>query len=174
MKIIEAFINEKEDFVVDFDLKNMYCVYQTPYSSKSKDKYFKTEDEAEKYAKKKLSSLRSAKGTNTPKSVKEVVVSKGDKIINKYKVVESVSEGKIKYTEKQKKAAQSAIKSLIFKHDEAEIASNQFSYVQTTNDRMAEIMSEVDPKYDYEVMSETESNKVMGKVTHYHLVRVEK
>ena len=75
---------------------------------------------------------------------------------------------------KQRKAAELAIKNLIFKMDECEIASNQFSYAHLSNDKMAELMSEVDPKYEYEVEVHTEPSKRFGKITHHIMMRVKK
>lgn len=74
------------------------------------------------------------------------------------------------YSLKQRKAAEQAIKSRVWKFDESEIAADNFSYVGLSNTQMADLMSDIDPKYDYEVLSETEKHGMM-KVTHHVLVR---
>lgn len=81
----ESRLNEKEDFVVDTDLKTAYCVYMKPVG-KDKPRFFKELSDAEKFAKKKLSNLKSGKPSIVPKDQKEVIISQGDKIIKTFKV----------------------------------------------------------------------------------------
>lgn len=79
-KVIEAYV--EEDFVVDFDIDNMYCV-SLDWSPKTRPKYFKELDKAEAYAKK---SLRSSiqKKTIVPGMYKTVTITKGNKEIEKF------------------------------------------------------------------------------------------
>ena len=59
--ILERLNESKEDFVVDYDLNDMYTVGIYPLSSKTKMRTFKTMAEAKKYAIKYLKSLKGKK-----------------------------------------------------------------------------------------------------------------
>lgn len=59
--------------------------------------------------------------------------------------------------------------------DYAEISDRHwFGRLGVSNERMAEMMSAQDPKYDYEYQAETVPHKTLGKVTHHRMYRVPK
>lgn len=72
-------ITEKEDFVVDYDLNDVYMV-SLDWSPKTRPKSFKDYDKAEDYAIKSLKSSLSKK-TIVPSQYKRVTIAKGNQII---------------------------------------------------------------------------------------------
>lgn len=85
-----------------------------------------------------------------------------------------------KFSDKQKKTMNNALKSLVFKkvvgsnEGISKIASDQWGYAGISNEKMAKMLSSYDPKYKYTIEKE-EQNGFMGmKYTETYLVRTPK
>lgn len=75
---------------------------------------------------------------------------------------------------KQQRAAEMAKSSLLFDKGYAEISSNNFSYAKISNADMANYLSAIDPKYDYEYRQEKTKGLFMmpnAEVTHHRIYR---